>query len=62
MSFQKVYWKSLRLVLHRAERYIQKYDVQLEANLTAPQWDCVLAVLSAILECLQLLPENTPEN
>lgn len=58
----KVYWKSLRLVLHRAEAYIQRWDLQLEENLTGPQWDCVQAVLAAIIECLALLPENTPSD
>jgi len=56
----RVYWKSLRLVLHQAERYIERWDTQLEANLTAPQFACVQAVLAAILECLNLLPVNEP--
>jgi len=57
----KVYWKALRLVLGHPQRYIQKWQNQLQANLTTEQYNCVVAVLEAILACLQALPENTPE-
>lgn len=57
---RKVYWKGLRLVLHQSERYIEKWDTQLQANLTAPQYECIQAVLAAIIECLALLPVNNP--
>lgn len=57
----KVYWKALRLVLDQAKRYIQKWDLQLKANLTTPQYECIVAVLDAILTCLAALPSNTPE-
>lgn len=57
----KVYWKALRLVLGESKRYIQRWEIQLQANLTAPQYACVVAVLDAIIECLQLLPANEPE-
>lgn len=54
----KVYWKSLRLTLDISRRYIQKHQLQLQANLTEPQYACVIAVLDAILECLAALPGN----
>jgi len=57
----RVYWKSLRLVLHRAEAYIQRWDTRLEENLTPEQWACVGDVLAAILSCLALLPVNDPQ-
>lgn len=60
MAASKVYWKGLRLVLGVAKRYIQKWDTQLQANLTTPQYECAVAVLDAILICLAALPENTP--
>lgn len=60
MGSHKVYWKSLRLVMGSLERYIERNDVGLEANLTAPQFACVQAVLAAVIECLNLLPVNTP--
>ncbi len=56
----KVYWKGLHLVLGVAKRYIQKWDLQLQANLTTPQYECVQAVLEAILICLTALPSNDP--
>lgn len=56
----KVYWKGLRLVLGRVKRYIQKWDLQLAENLTTPQYQCIVAVLDAILVCLQALPVDTP--
>jgi hypothetical protein len=54
----KVYWKSLRLTLDVSRRYIQKHQLRLQANLTEPEYACVLAVLNAILECLNTLPDN----
>lgn len=56
----KVYWKGLELVLNAAKRYIQKWDLQLQANLTTAQYNCVIATLDAILTCLGALPSNTP--
>jgi len=56
----KVYWKALRLVLATVKRYIQKWDTQLHISLTEDQYNCVLAVLEAVITCLNALPENTP--
>ncbi len=57
---QKVYWKALILVLSGVRRYIQRNQLQLEANLTTQQYQCVVAVLDAVLTCLSALPVNTP--
>jgi len=57
---QKVYWKGLEISLNLTRRYIERNQVQLNANLTTPQMQCVTAVLSAIITCLQSLPSNTP--
>lgn len=56
----KVYWKGLKLILRPVMRYIQKWQLQLEANLTTPQYQCVVAVLEAIITCLGALPVDTP--
>jgi hypothetical protein len=56
----RVYWKGLRLVLQLARSYIQRNQLKLQANLTAEQYTCVLSVLTAIIDCLAALPENTP--
>ncbi len=61
MAARKVYWKALRLVLSLAKRYIQRNQLQLSANLTSEQYTCVVDTLTAILSCLAILPENTPE-
>lgn len=60
MSFPKVYWKGLTLVLDGSRRYIQRNQIGLQANLTTDQYNCVVAVLQAILTCLTALPKNTP--
>jgi hypothetical protein len=57
----RVYWKTLILVLNGVKSYIQRNQNNLFLNLTTPQYNCVLAVLSAVIECLQALPTNTPE-
>ncbi len=56
----RVYWKTLAVVLREVQRYIQRNQNNLFLNLTTPQYTCVLAVLSAVLDCLQALPDNTP--
>lgn len=56
----KVYWKALILVLNEVKRYIQRWQVQLQNNLTLEQYNCVVAVLDAVITCLQALPENNP--
>lgn len=56
----KVYWKTLTLVLRSAQTYIQRNQNNLFLNLTTPQYNCVIAVLEAIITCLQALPTNTP--
>jgi len=57
---QKVYWKTLELVLRGVKSYIQRNQIGLAANLSTPQYDCVVAVLNAVLTCLAALPSNTP--
>lgn len=56
----KVYWKGLILVATLLKSYIQRNQLKLQANLTEPQYTCVLALLNAVLECLAVLPVNTP--
>jgi len=56
----RVYWIGLRLVATELKRYIQRNQLQLQANLTTPQYQCVVALLDAVLTCLTALPENTP--
>lgn len=56
----KVYWKGLILVLGLVKRYIQRNEINLTKNLTEQQMTCVLAVLTAVIECLNTLPDNTP--
>lgn len=57
---QKVYWKALILVLTTVRHYIQRNQLNLEANLNSQQYQCVVAVLDAVLTCLSALPVNTP--
>ena len=61
MTFQKVYWKTLEVVMRSTMRYIQRNQLGLQANLTPEQYDCVTDVLQAILSCLALLPVNSAD-
>lgn len=54
----RTYIPGLRLVLKAAKRYLARWQVSLEENLTAPQYTCALAALSAITECLIALGEE----
>lgn len=58
----KVYWKALHLLLLPVKKYIQRWDNQLKANLTTPQYQCVVATLEAVIICLNALPVNTPDD
>ena len=51
----KTYYVGARLVVERAHRYLTRWQAQLEANLTAPQYTCVLALIAALAECLVVL-------
>lgn len=57
---KKVYWIALTSVLNSTRRYIQRNQLRIEANLTTDQYACVVAVLNAILTCLQSLPKEVP--
>ena len=56
----KVYWKGLTLVLDVTRSYIQRNQIKIQENLTTDQYNCVVAVLNAVLACLASLPKNTP--
>ena len=56
---QRVWWIGLELTLNSSRRYIQKHQIQLSKSLSAPQYACLLDVLTAITSCLALLPVNT---
>lgn len=51
----KTYEGGLRLLLKAANKYIGRYQPQLQANLTGPQYSALVALLQAILALLQLL-------
>lgn len=57
---QKVYWKGAELAMNVALRYLQRNQLRLQANLTGEQYDCIVAVIDAILTCLHALPSNEP--
>lgn len=56
----RVYWKGLILVSRKLKTYIEDNQLGLQANLTAPQYACVTALLEAVIICLNALPVNTP--
>lgn len=57
---RKVYWKGLRLVAGSLKRYIERNQAGLMASLTTPQYQCVTALLEAVITCLDALPQNDP--
>lgn len=57
----RVYWKGLRLVLGKVRRYIQRNGLNLQASLSEEAYECVVAVLDAVLTCIAALPSNDPE-
>jgi hypothetical protein len=57
---RKVYYIGLRLVLGTAKRYIQRNQLNIQANVSPEAYTCVLDTLTAILSCLELLPVNAP--
>jgi len=57
---KKVYWIGLEATLQITRKYIQRNQLNLQKNLTTPQYNCILDVLQAILSCLALLPTNNP--
>lgn len=58
---KKVYWIGLEATLNITRRYIQRNQLNLQKNLTGPQYTCLVDVLNAILSCLAILPTNTPD-
>jgi hypothetical protein len=58
----KTYVPTLRLVLGQAYRYVTRYQTQLSLALTAPQLECLAAVVSALASCLSLLGANPVED
>lgn len=56
----RVYWKGLILVARALQLYISRNQVNLQKNLTEPQYACVVTLLNAVVECLEVLPVNDP--
>jgi len=57
----KLYVSGLRAVLGTAHKYATRYQTQLSVNLTSPQYTCLLSVIAALADCLQLLGPNPIE-
>lgn len=60
MSFNKVYWKTARVLMESTRSYLTHWQLQLQENLTEEQYNCLVDVLTAITSCLALLPKNPP--
>jgi hypothetical protein len=60
MSFNKVYWKTARVLMEGTRSYLSRNQLRLQANLTEEQYNCLVDVLTAITSCLALLPTNPP--
>jgi len=51
----KTYDFTLRLVIGSAHRYATRYQTKLAGTLSAPQYTCLVAFISAAAECLAAL-------
>lgn len=58
----RTYIPQLRFVLKHTKRYADRWQVQLQANLTPTQYNCLVAVVEAVSACLIALgePEVNP--
>jgi len=54
----KTYVFTLRKVLQVAHKYATRYQTQLSAHLTAPQYACLVDTIQAVASCLALLGEQ----
>jgi hypothetical protein len=59
---RRTYIPGLYAVAKLVDRYISRWNVRLQENLTAPQYACATALLNAALECIAALgdPEVGP--
>lgn len=55
----KTFEVGLRLALKHVHKYIGKYQPQLQANLTGPQYTALVSFLSCLLALLAALGEPT---
>jgi TorA maturation chaperone TorD len=51
----KTYERKLIFLADHLSKYISRYQIKLQANLTEDEYDCVVALLAALLECLHTL-------
>jgi predicted ATP-dependent protease len=58
---QKLGWITLKALLKGVQLYITRNDQRLHASLTTEQYDCVVALLNAIIVCINILPLGTPD-
>lgn len=58
MASRKVYYIGLRLILNEVRRYIQRNQLNIQANVSPEAYTCVLDTLTAVLSCLELLPDT----
>ena len=57
---QRTYIVGLYLVLSAAYRYMARWQPKLQASMSAQQFACLTAVLTAVEECLPLIAPGTP--
>jgi len=50
--------KGLKLVLLAAKHYATRWQAQLRANMTDEQYTCLVSVIAALSDCINLLPDT----
>ncbi len=56
----RTYIYGLWLVLTAAVKYAKKWQVKLQENMTTQQYNCLVAVIAALDECLPLIQPPPP--
>ena len=56
----RTYIPQLRIVVRAVHRYATRWQSALEGTLTPAQYTCLLALISAAIDCLNALGEETP--
>lgn len=54
------YVPALIIVLKTAHKYATRYQAQLSASLTAPQYACLVSTIQALADCLSLILPTPP--
>ena len=56
----RTYLVGLYIFFYAAHQYGVRWQTRLQAHMTTEQYNCLLAVLAALAECLPLIAHSSP--